>query len=68
MEMLTMMGSAIAIIGFVYAFLRNFKQDIRSDINKMENRLDRLEDHMFQLATGKSLSQAILEEKMKEKK
>lgn len=57
--------TGITVIGFVYGFLRNFKSDINDRIQKMENRMDNLDERMFQLATGKSLKDAILEEKMK---
>ncbi len=75
-------GTGVTVIGFIYAFLRNFKIDINSHIDKLEKRMDMfekrmdifdakiisLEERMFLLSTGKTLSQAILEEKMKEKK
>ncbi len=71
----TVIGTGIAVIGFVYAFLRNFKTDINSHIDRLEKRMDMfdakiisIEERMFLLSTGKTLSQAILEEKMKEKK
>lgn len=32
----TLIGTGIAIIGFVYAFLRNFKIDINSHIDRLE--------------------------------
>ena len=54
-------GAFFAAIGLIYTFLYNFKKDIRSDIDKLEER-------MFYLSTGKTLSQAILDERMKEKK
>jgi hypothetical protein len=36
-------------------------------MDNFESRMNSLEERMFLLATGKSLSQAILEEKMKKK-
>lgn len=69
-EILTVIGCAITIIGFVYGFLRNFKSDIKQNIgeqlSRMEKRIDTLEERMFWLATGKTLDAAILEEKMKQ--
>ncbi len=63
--------SAITVIGFVYGFLRNFKNDINSHIDKIETRLDKrmdsLDERMFFMATGRKLEDAILQEKMKEK-
>lgn len=61
----TTIGSAIAVIGFVYTFFRNFKTDICDKMDKMESRIDTLEERMFWLATGKKLQDAILEERMK---
>lgn len=58
-------GAAIAVIGFVYAFLRNFKTDINNHIDKLDKRIDSLEERMFWMATGKKLEDAILEEKIK---
>lgn len=64
---LTTLGSAAAVIGCIYAFLRNFKTDINSHIDKLEKRMDTLEERMFWMATGKKLEDAILEERMKRK-
>jgi len=71
---IALIGTSGTIIGFVYAFLRNFKTDINSHIDKLEKRMDlfesrmtSLEERMFWLATGKTLQQAILDEKMKGK-
>lgn len=58
--------SAVAtIVGLVYAIMRNFKIDVIARMDKMESRIDSLEERMFYMATGKTLSAAILEEKMK---
>ncbi|HET6457891.1 MAG TPA: hypothetical protein VFG24_03305 [Nitrosopumilaceae archaeon] len=64
----TIIGSAFAIISFVYAFLRNFKSDINGHIEKIEKRIDTLEERMFWMATGKKLEDAILEERLKKPK
>ena len=58
-------ASVITIIGFVYAFLRNFKIDINKHIDEIKQRQDLIDDRMFLLATGKSLSEALKEERMK---
>jgi len=55
----------ITTVGLIYAFLRNFKEDINKKLDHMEKRIDDLEARMFWLATGKRLEDAILEEKMK---
>lgn len=64
--------TGLTVIGFVYTFLRNFKTDINASIERLEKRMDRsderitsLEERMFYMATGKSLQEAILEEKIK---
>ena len=73
---LTLLATTITIIGFVYGLLRNFKADIKTDINghidRLESRMDKfehkmnvLEERMFWVATGKKLEDAILEERMK---
>ena len=71
----TVIGTGIAIIAFVYAVYRNLKSDIHTDINGLSKRIDiielrlnSLEERMFLLSTGKTLSQAILEERMKKEK
>lgn len=62
---LTLLATTVTIIGFVYGFLRNFKTDINSHIDRLEKRMDSLEERMFYMATGKKLEDAILEERMK---
>lgn len=66
--MITTVASAFTIIGFVYGIVRNFKKDIGKKFDKIEGRIDQFEERMFYLATGKTLAQAMLDEKMKEKK
>ena len=46
---LTMIGTGVAIIGFVYGFLRNFKSDINFRIDRLDTRMDRLDARMDQL-------------------
>ncbi len=58
-------GTGLGIIGFTYGFLRNFKNDVNKKIDRLEIRLDQQDDRMFWLMTGKTLSEAILAEKMK---
>jgi len=58
-------ATGFTVIGFIYTFLRNFKTDINGHISRIETRMDILDDRMFQLATGKSLQDAILEERVK---
>ena len=54
----TGLGTGLAIITFVYTFLRNFKDDVN-------NKIETLDERMFLLATGKSLQEAILEDKIR---
>lgn len=68
----TIIGAAAAVIASVYQFLRNFKTDINSHIDRLEKRMDNfeskmnsMEERMFWMATGKKLEDAILEERMK---
>lgn len=75
-ETITIVAIGISVAGFIYATLRNFKADIKSnikiDFDHLERRIDRFEMRMnemdtriFFLATRRSLDEAILEEKMK---
>ena len=57
----TIIGSGVAVIGLVYAFIRNFKTDMRQEIEKLDNR-------MFHLAMGKTFKEILLEEKLQEQK
>lgn len=59
-------GTMVAIVGIVYAFLRNFKTDICSRMDKTEARLTSLEERIFYVATGKTLAEAMMLEKKKE--
>lgn len=67
-EMATIIGTGVGVIGFVYMFFRNFKTDMNAHMNRLEQRIDTIDERMFYLSTGRSLHDAILAEKMKEKK
>ncbi len=43
---LTLLGTTITIIGFVYSFLRNFKFDIQGQILRLDNDIKSLRDHL----------------------
>lgn len=65
-------GTGLGVLGLVYTFLRNFKSDMKGSFLNLEKRLDRtddritsLEERMFLMATGKTLAEAILEEKIR---
>lgn len=65
---LTCMGTGATVVGLIYAIMRNFKIDVNGRIDRLERRMDLLDDRMFLLSTGKTIAQAILEEKMKQEK
>ena len=58
-------GTGLAVMGFVYGIMRNFKSDIKEQINAIAIRQDDLDRRIFFLATGKTLREAILEEKIR---
>jgi hypothetical protein len=69
---ITVVSTGFTVIGFIYAFLRNFKTDINSHIDRLEKRMDRfdarmdsMDERMFLMMTGKTLKDAILEERLK---
>lgn len=64
--------TGLGVLGLVYTFLRNFKTDMKDSFASLEKRMDRtddritsLEERMFLMATGKTLAEAILEEKIR---
>jgi len=61
----TLIGAGASFVGLVYMILRNFKNDVNARIDKLEKHMDLMDDRMFQLATGKSLADAIKEERIK---
>jgi len=65
---LTIIGTGVTVIGLTYTFLRNFKNDVNKHIDKIESRLDKQDERMFWLMTGKKLDDIILEQKNKEAK
>jgi len=65
---LTIIGTGVTVIGLTYTFLRNFKNDVNKHIDKIELRLDKQDERMFWLMTGKKLDDIILEQKNKEDK
>lgn len=63
----TIIGTGLAFWGILYGTLRNFKMDVNKHIDDLTNRQNILDERMFQLSTGKTLREAIMEEKMKKK-
>ncbi len=64
-EILGLIGTGITVIGFIYAIMRNFKTDVNARIDKLEIRMDMLDERMFLLSTGKTLAEAIKEDHVK---
>lgn len=65
---LTGAGTAITTIAVVHSFMRNIRTDIKSDFEKLEKRINQMDNRIFQLAMGKSLKEILLEEKNEEDK
>jgi cell division protein FtsL len=47
--LMTFIGIAIAIIGFVYVFLRNFMSDVNAHMNKVDDRIDDLRHEIHEI-------------------
>lgn len=73
---LTGIGTFVAIVGYLSGFRKEIKEEIREEIRdfreemremRIEFKADSraLEERIFLLATGKTLSQAMLEEEQK---
>lgn len=65
MEIIVILGTGTSVVGLVYMFLRNFKIDISKKIDDIDKHQDLQDDRMFLILTGKSLTDAIREERMK---
>lgn len=63
-ELATIVGTGIAVVGFIYMIMRNAKNDVNSRIDRLDGKIEKLEDRMFYLATGKTLADAIKEERL----
>ena len=59
------LGIVIGGLGLNYMFLRNFKIDLKERFDTQDARLTKLEEHMFLLATGKTLREAMMEAQAK---
>ncbi len=64
-DVATIIGTAVSSVGLIYMIIRNFKNDVNARIDRLEKHIDLMDDRMFQLATGKSLADAIKEERIK---
>jgi hypothetical protein len=54
LDILVIVGSAASSVGLIYMIVRNFRRDFKEQIEKQDDRI-------FLLATGKSLADAIRE-------
>lgn len=63
MEMVTMIGSAASAVALIYMMMLNFKADVNSHIDRIEKRQDLQDQRMFYLATGRTLADAMKDEK-----
>lgn len=61
----TIIGSALAVIGFIYQFLRNVKSDIREKLKDSDDKFALLDNRIFELAMGKSLKEILQAERRK---
>jgi hypothetical protein len=59
----SVIGTGIALAGFMYGIIRNLKTDLQKNYDRSELRIDALEERIFLLATGKTLKEAMLESK-----
>lgn len=59
------LGTMLAVLVMVYTFLRNFKTDITARMDQTDARINSLDERIFYMATGKTLAEAMLMEKMK---
>lgn len=42
----TIIGTAIGVLGFIYAFLRNFKNDINEHIDRIDRNWEKTNDRL----------------------
>ena len=63
--LLAIIGTGATVIGCIYAFMRNFKADITKQIDELKAHNDIQDQRMFYLATGRTLADAMKDEKNK---
>lgn len=61
----TILGTGFGSVLTIFAMNLTIFSWLRSDIKAFDTKINSLEERMFFLSTGKTLSQAILDEKMK---
>jgi hypothetical protein len=62
----TIIGTGIGIVGFIWQILHNIELRLDAKIDKLESRVDSLDEKIFWVITGRNLKEAILEERMKQ--
>lgn len=60
---LAILGTGATVIGCIYAFMRNFKMDMNVRMDKYEKHIELQDQRMFYLATGRTLADAMKDEK-----
>lgn len=55
----TIIGTAIAMIAIIYTFLRNFKEDINSNIDRLDKRIDKMEMRFTEVSA--KMDQRVME-------
>ena len=64
---LTVIGTGVSVVGLVYTIIRNFKNDIDIKFTQQEERIFKhlaiQDERIFLLATGKTLKEAMMEDK-----
>ena len=58
-------GTGLTTVGLIYTVIRNFRKDLKADREKFEAAVQAQDERIFQLATGKTLKEAMLEAKKK---
>lgn len=60
---ITIIGTAVTVIGLVYQIMRNFKSDVNKNFDKLEKRLERQDQRIFLLCMGKSFTDILKSER-----
>lgn len=64
----TVIATGIAVVGFIYQMMRNFKEDVNKNFEKHERRFEKIDQRLFLLCMGKSLPEILISERESEKK
>ncbi len=62
---ITVIGTGATVIGLVYQIMRNFKDDVNKNFERIEKRMETLDQRMFLLCMGKSLPDILKSERDK---